>query len=151
LFCVVYPYAAYEKTGQELHSELAIMDFVWDANHNLLKKTAWWWDADCYFCLPSNTEEIFLDVPAPSKGSFRLSYVSLHQATDFQERFGLVVNPSSSWMALNPTIHVYEEWTGLWDDYDTPQSVHQANVQYLKDRKANGKTAFCFPVYAHIA
>jgi hypothetical protein len=140
IFCTHFAYIAYEATGQQLYSEFAVMDFIWDADHNLLKKTAWWWDADCYYCLPNNTQQIFLEVPAPSQGSFRVSYISLHTATDFPQRFDLVVDPDSSWMSLNPTVHVYEEWSGHWGDEDTPQSVHEANIQHLNDRRADGET-----------
>jgi hypothetical protein len=30
--------------GKPPYGEVALMDFIWDGNHNLVHKTAWWWD-----------------------------------------------------------------------------------------------------------
>lgn len=104
-------FVTYFDSG-DLYSEIAIMDFVWDADHNILRKTAWWWDPACYYCLPSTTEEIFLDVPPATLGSFRLSYANIHTADEFTNRMDLVVSAGSDWLSLNPSIDVYMEWTG---------------------------------------
>lgn len=124
----------YADTGDILYSEIALMDFVWDAEHQILRRTAWWWDGACYYCLPSNTEEIFLDVPSATKGSFRISYANLHYAQDFPTIFDQTVAPGSDWLSLNPAIHVYIEWTGFWGDWDVDSTGHAANLQHLQDR-----------------
>jgi hypothetical protein len=94
-----------------LQSEIALLDFVWDSNHNLVKKVAWWWDDACYYCLPHQTVEIFGDAPAAENGAFRLSYANLHFAEDFPAIFDKVVSSESAW--LNSNIDVYLEWTGI--------------------------------------
>jgi hypothetical protein len=113
------------------------MDFVWDANKNLLRKTAWWWDADCYYCLPSETQEVFLDVPPVTTGSFRISYANIHYADEFPNRFDLIVSPGSNWLSAHPKIHVYMEWSGMWGDYDVTSTVHENNLKYLNARRTS--------------
>jgi hypothetical protein len=120
-----------------LYSEIALMDFVWDAEHRSIRRTAWWWDGACYYCLPSNTEEIFLDVPSATMGSFRISYANLHFADEFQARFDLLVSPGSNWLSVNPTIHIYIEWTGFWGDWDIGTDVHEGNLQHVQNRVDN--------------
>jgi hypothetical protein len=123
------------------------MDFVWDADRRSIRRTAWWWDPDCYYCLPHQTEEIFLDVPAVATGSFRMSYANIHTADEFQDRFDLIVSPGSEWLTASPSIHVFMEWTGMWGDWDAPSSTHEANLEYLNNRRLNEGTwhvAACF-------
>jgi hypothetical protein len=70
-------------------------------------------------------------------GSVRFSYVNNKQATGFQDRINRVMKPGSPWLALHPNIHIWEEWSGIWNDKGTPQSTHEANIQYLKNRQAS--------------
>jgi hypothetical protein len=86
--------------------------------------------------LPS-LQEIFLSVPNPSTGGLRISFVNMHQVAQFQDRVGRVLSPGSAWLNARPTLHIYEEWSGLWDDAGTPQSVHEENLYFLKGRQAN--------------
>jgi hypothetical protein len=54
---------------------------------------------------------------------------------------GRVMSPGSAWLNARPTLHIYEEWSGLWDDAGTPQSVHEDNLYYLKGRQDSEGTA----------
>jgi hypothetical protein len=82
-------------------------------------------------------QDLFLNVPPPTMGSVRFSYVNNKQATGFQDRINRVMKPGSPWLALHPNIHIWEEWSGIWNDKGTPQSTHEANIQYLKNRQAS--------------
>jgi hypothetical protein len=76
-------------------------------------------------------------VPAAAAGQVRISYLNIHTADKFQDRFNRIAKPGSPWLAANPRIMVWEEWSGIWDDADTPQSVHEGNIQYMKNRQAS--------------
>jgi hypothetical protein len=77
-------------------------------------------------------------------GSVRFSYVNNKQATGFQDRINRVMKPGSPWLALHPNIHIWEEWSGIWNDKGPPQSTHEANIQYLKNRQASeGNMWYC--------
>jgi hypothetical protein len=82
-------------------------------------------------------QDLFLNVPPPTMGSVRFSYINNKQATGFQDRINRVMKPGSPWLALHPNIHIWEEWSGIWNDKGTPQSTHEANIQYLKNRQAS--------------
>jgi hypothetical protein len=90
-------------------------------------------------------QDIFLSAPGPSTGGLRISFVNMHQVAQFKDRMGRVMSPGSAWLNARPTLHIYEEWSGLWDDASTPQSVHEENLYYLKGRQdSEGKaTMFC--------
>jgi hypothetical protein len=84
-------------------------------------------------------------VPAPAAGQVRISYLNIHTADMFQDRFNRIAKPGSPWLAGKPRIMVWEEWSGIWDDADTPQSVHEGNIQYMKSRQASeGKRGLCW-------
>jgi hypothetical protein len=38
-------FTVHTSDGKPPYGEAAVMDFVWDGNHNLAHKTTWWWDA----------------------------------------------------------------------------------------------------------
>jgi hypothetical protein len=82
-------------------------------------------------------QDLFLNVPPPTMGSVRFSYINNKLATGFQDRITRVMKPGSPWLALQPNIHIWEEWSGIWNDKGTPQSTHEANIQYLKNRQAS--------------
>ena len=128
-------------TGDIPNSEIALMDFIWDAEHQILHRTARWGDGACLICLPSNTEEIVLDVPSATLGSFRISYANIHFVQDFPTKFDMIMVPGSDWLSLNPTIHVNMEWTGFWGDSDVNSTYHARNLQHLQDRHESEGTS----------
>jgi hypothetical protein len=67
----------------------------------------------------------------------RISYANMHTASQFQDRFSRVIKPGSPWLAANPRIHIWEEWSGIWDDAGAPQSLHEDNIRYLQGRQVN--------------
>jgi hypothetical protein len=83
----------------------------------------------------SGLQRRFLEAPGPTAGSLRISFLNMHEAVKFKNRFIRVVQPGAPWLSANPRIHVYEEWSGMWDDSTIPQSVHEDNIQYLKGRQ----------------
>lgn len=95
-----------------IYSEIATLDFIWDADHKLIHSTAHWWPPGCYYCLPYQTESIFNGVPKATPGSYRLSYANLHFADEFPNRLDRMITPGSDWLSENPAIDVYMEWTG---------------------------------------
>jgi hypothetical protein len=79
---------------------------------------------------------IFESVPSPKAGSVRISYINMHQASQFQDRMNRVMKPGTAWLKSHPRLQIWEEWSGIWDDSNIPQSVHEGNLQYLKNRQA---------------
>jgi hypothetical protein len=79
---------------------------------------------------------IFQSVPNPSAGSLRISYINMHQASQFQDRMNRVMSAGTAWLNAHPKLQIWEEWSGQWNDADIPQSVHEGNLQYLKNRQA---------------
>jgi hypothetical protein len=77
----------------------------------------------------------FLEAPAATAGSLRISFVNMHVASTFKNRFLRVVKPGSPWLSAHPSIHIHEEWSGMWDDADVPQSLHEDNINYVKGRQ----------------
>jgi hypothetical protein len=67
----------------------------------------------------------------------RISYANMHTASQFQDRFNRVIKPGSPWLAANPRIQIWEEWSGIWDDAGAPQSLHEDNIRYLQTRQVN--------------
>jgi hypothetical protein len=59
----------------------------------------------------------------------------MHQAATFKNRFLRVIKPGSPWLSAHPSIHIHEEWSGMWDDADVPQSLHEDNINYVKGRQ----------------
>jgi hypothetical protein len=172
------------------------MDFIWDGNRNLVRKTAWWadglpngqpsktqvhmcmvygnlryalrsiWGRACFSQLSSITrcdallsvveccialciacfhrnatpslhfQGIFQSVPNPKAGGLRISYINMHQASQFQDRMNRVMKSGTPWLKANPRLQIWEEWSGQWSDSGVSQSVHEGNLQYLKNRQA---------------
>jgi hypothetical protein len=83
------------------------------------------------------SQGIFQSVPNPSAGSVRISFINMHQASQFQDRMKRVMNSGTAWLKAHPSIHIWEEWSGMWDDSGIPQSAHEGNLQYLKNRQAS--------------
>jgi hypothetical protein len=75
-------------------------------------------------------------VPSPKAGGLRISYINMHQASQFQDRMNRVMKSGTAWLKANPRLQIWEEWSGLWDDSGVSQSVHEGNLQYLKNRQA---------------
>jgi hypothetical protein len=92
-------------------------------------------------------QNVFDSVPFPAAGSVRMSFLNMKQAEQFQDRVNRIVSPTSPWKAGFPRIHVWEEWSSIWDDAGVSQSVHENNIRYLKTRQAvEGKTRTRFEV-----
>jgi hypothetical protein len=79
---------------------------------------------------------IFQSVPAPKAGGLRISYINMHQASQFQDRINRVMKAGTPWLNAHPRLQIWEEWSGIWDDSNAPQSVHEGNLQYLKNRQS---------------
>ncbi|RYG68504.1 hypothetical protein EON64_05035, partial [archaeon] len=119
------------------NSELPLMDFIWDSQHNSIKRRAFDWYQGKYN-FPPDMVEIYMDVPTVSEtGSYRVSYANLHTADEFIARFKNIVHPNSTWLATNPIIDIYFEWSGRWGDWWVGSDVHIENLQYLNTRIAN--------------
>eukprot|EP01031_Cornospumella_fuschlensis_P037082 gene37082-45009_t len=117
--------------------ELPLMDFIWDADHNSIKRRAFDWYPGEY-TIPPEMVEIYMDVPTVSDaGSFRVSYANLHTADQFIARFENIVHPNSTWLPTNPIIDIYFEWSGRWGDWWVDENVHSQNLEYLNSRIAN--------------
>jgi hypothetical protein len=82
-------------------------------------------------------QDIFRNVPNPSAGSVRISYINMHQASQFQDRMHRVLEPGTAWLNAHARLQIWEEWSGLWGDSGTSQSTHESNIYYLKNRQAN--------------
>jgi hypothetical protein len=80
-------------------------------------------------------QTVFNSVPFPAAGNVRMSFLNMKQAGQFQDRIDRILSPTSPWKAGNPRIHVWEEWSGIWDDAGVSQSVHENNIRYLKTRQ----------------
>jgi hypothetical protein len=171
--------------GKPPYAEMALMDFIWDGNRNLVRKTAWWFDGlpsdqpsktqvrtcgvQCRLCLLriclalyrdallisarvqllstgqlysaycevlTLFQGIFESVPGPKAGGLRISFINMHQASQFQDRMNRVMKSGTAWLNARPRLQIWEEWSGLWDDINIPKSVHESNLQYLKNRQA---------------
>jgi hypothetical protein len=79
---------------------------------------------------------IFESVPSPKAGGLRISFINMHQAAQFQDRMNRVMKSGTAWLNARPRLQIWEEWSGLWDDSNIPKSVHEGNLQYLKNRQA---------------
>jgi hypothetical protein len=79
---------------------------------------------------------IFQSVPNPKAGGLRISYINMHQASQFQDRMNRVMKSGTAWLNAHPKLHIWEEWSGQWSDANVAQSVHEGNLQYLKNRQS---------------
>jgi hypothetical protein len=85
---------------------------------------------------PLLLQGIFESVPGPKAGGLRISFINMHQASQFQDRMNRVMKSGTAWLKARPRLQIWEEWSGIWDDSNIPQSVHEGNLQYLKNRQA---------------
>jgi hypothetical protein len=95
----------------------------------------------------ANLQKRFLEAPAATAGSLRISFVNMHVASTFKNRFLRVVKPGSPWLSAHPSIHIHEEWSGMWDDADVPQSLHEDNINYVKGRQLSEGNHYMCNIY----
>lgn len=113
--------------------EMALIDIVVDAEGNVIHKSYYGFFNRWY--LPPDAVDIFMSAPTPPSGGFRISYLSMHLLSEFQEHFNTMVDASSEWVTTPHKMDVYIEWTGLWGDGSTvTQEDHMSNINFLKQR-----------------
>jgi hypothetical protein len=113
-------------------AELGQLDFIWDSDLNPIYRSAYgFYSSQCYYCMRPNAADEFNNVPVPSSGAFRVSYISMHTLNEVIERFSFVVSEDSSWLATNPIIDIRIEWTGFWGDWSISEAEPKAILDHF--------------------